>query len=118
MDAVKLGRVNLGDGEQLVAYLAELLPKLCVVDLRCSGIDDTDVAAAIMALDSRQGACPVPVRAVADAAYRVCLENPRQFRPEYVDVRNTQDDVNRADIARVRVEPPRGAGRIAQDRCH
>jgi hypothetical protein len=86
------------------------MPKLCVVDLRCSGVDDTDVAAAIMTLDSREGACPVPVRAVADAAYRVCAENPRQLLPEYVDVRDFQGDVNRADIARVRVEPLRVAG--------
>src|ERR1039458_2609194 len=118
MDAVKHGRANLGYGEQLVTNLAELLPKLCVVDLRCSGVDDTDVAAAIMTLDSREGACPVPVRAVADAAYRVCAENPRQLLPEYIDVRDYQADVNRADIARVRVEPPRVAGGIAQDRCH
>ena len=103
-------------GEQLVTNLAELLPKLCVVDLRCSRVDDTDVAAAIMSFDSREGACPVPVRAVAESAYRVRLENPRQFRPEYVDVRDFQGDVNRADIARVRVEPPRVSGRSAQDR--
>lgn len=103
-------------GEQLVTNLAELLPKLCIVDLRCSRVDDTDVATAIVSLDSRESACPVPVRTVAESAYRVRLENPRQFRPEDVDVRNFQGDVNRADIAGARVEPSRVSGRSAQDR--
>ena len=58
-------------GEQLVAYSAEPLPKLGVMDLRCSGVDDTDIASAIMALGRRERTRLVPERAVADAGNRV-----------------------------------------------
>src|SRR5580658_3808550 len=99
-----------GCGEEFVAYIAELLSEFCVMDLRCSRVDDTDIATAIMAFDSREGACLVPIGAVADAAHPMHAGDHRQFLPKYVDVGDFQGDVNRTDIARVSVEPPRCAG--------
>lgn len=69
-----------------------------------------------MALYSGQGACLVPVRTIAEAADRMRANDSRDFLPEQVDIRNLNGDVNRTNVTRVRIAPPRMTGRMTMVR--